>query len=96
MFANVQQNRCRRRQFRRPDDLFRFVTRRDVPATNNACERTLRPSVIFRKVTGCFRSPWEAEVYTAASVIATGRIYGLTALQALRNALAGTPIMLKS
>jgi hypothetical protein len=28
------------------DDLFRFVTRRDVPYTNNACERALRPSVI--------------------------------------------------
>jgi transposase len=27
-----------------------------VPYTNNACERALRPSVIFRKVTGCFRS----------------------------------------
>ena len=43
------------------DDLFRFVTRRDVPYTNNACERALRPSVIFRKVTGCFRSQWGAE-----------------------------------
>jgi transposase len=50
--------------------------------------------VIFRKVTGCFRSQWGAEVYAAtASVIATGRIYGLTALQALRGALAGTPVM---
>jgi hypothetical protein len=29
-------------------------------------------------------------------VIATGRIYGLTALQALRNALAGAPVMLKA
>jgi len=35
-------------------DLFVFVTRRDVPSTNNGCERALRPSVIFRKVTGCF------------------------------------------
>ena len=40
------------------NDLLRFVTRRDVPSTNNACERALRPSVIFRKVTGGFRSPW--------------------------------------
>jgi transposase len=77
------------------DDLFRFVTRRDVPYTNNACERALRPSVIFRKVTGCFRSKWGAEVYAAAaSVIATGRLHGLTALQALRNALAGKPILI--
>jgi Transposase IS66 family len=76
------------------DDLFRFVTRRDVSYTTNACERALRPSVIFRKVTGCFRSQWGAEVYAAAaSVIATGRIYGLTALQALRNALASLPIV---
>ena len=76
-------------------DLFRFVTRRDVPYTNNACERALRPSVIFRKVTGCFRSKWGAEVYAAAaSVIATGRLYGLTALQAISNALAGKPVMI--
>lgn len=77
------------------NDLFRFVTRRDVPYTNNACERALRPSVIFRKVTGCFRSKWGAEVYAAAaSVIATGRLYGLTALQAISNALAGKPVMI--
>jgi transposase len=75
-------------------DLFRFVTRRDVPYTNNACERALRPSVIFRKVTNCFRAEWGARVYAAAaSVIATGRLHGLTALEALRAALAGTPVM---
>jgi transposase len=76
-------------------DLFRFVIRRDVPYTNNACERALRPSVIFRKVTGCFRSKWGAEVYAAAaSVIATGRLYGLSALLAIANALAGKPILI--
>ena len=75
-------------------DLFRFVTRRDVPYTNNACERALRPSVIFRKVTNCFRAEWGAKVYAAAaSVIATGRLHGLTALDALQAALAGRPIM---
>jgi transposase len=80
---------------RRRDDLFRFITRRDVPYTNNACERALRPSVIFRKVTGCFRSKWGAQVYAAAaSIIATGRLHGLTALQAISNALAGKPVLL--
>ncbi len=54
-------------------DLFLFVTRRDVPASNNDCERALRRSVIFRKVTGGFRSKWGAQTYAAAaSVIATG------------------------
>lgn len=76
------------------DDLFRFITRRDVPATNNACERALRPSVIFRKVTGGFRAEWSAKVYTAAaSVIATGRLHGMTALDAINTALAGKAII---
>jgi len=75
-------------------DLFRFVTRRDVPYTNNACERALRPSVIFRKVTGGFRAEWGAKVYAAAaSVIATGRLHGMSALAALRAALAGETVM---
>jgi transposase len=70
------------------DDLFRFVTRRDVPYTNNGCERALRPSVIFRKVTGCFRSQTGAKIYAAAqSVIATGRLAGKPALQALADAI---------
>jgi transposase len=78
-----------RAMLRHRDDLFRFITRRDVPYTNNACERALRPSVIFRKVTGGFRARWGANVYAAATtIIATGRLHGLTALQALHTALA--------
>lgn len=73
-------------------DLFVFITRRDVPATNNACERALRPSVIFRKVTGCFRSRWGSRLYAAAiSVIATGRLNGTSALQAITEALKIAP-----
>jgi transposase len=72
------------------DNLFRFVTRRDVPYTNNACERAPRPSVILRKVTNGFPAEWGAKVYAAAaSVMATGRPQGLSALEALRAALAG-------
>jgi transposase len=71
-------------------DLFVFMRRRDVPCTNNVSERHLRPSVIFRKVTGGFRSQWGARTYAAAaSVIATGKLRGQTALWALRDALAG-------
>jgi transposase len=75
-------------------DLFVFLARRDVPYTNNGCERALRPSVIFRKVTGGFRSHWGADVYAAAlTVIATGRLNGRSALQAIRDTLAGQPIL---
>ena len=79
---------------KRRGDLFVFITHRDVPATNNECERALRPSVIFRKVPGGFRSQWGARTYAdALSVIATGRLHGRSALQALRDALAGRPIL---
>ena len=74
------------------NDLFLFVVRRDVPYTNNGSERALRPSVIFRKVTGCFRSHWGARLYAAAvSVIATGRLRGLSALQAISSVISPSP-----
>lgn len=70
-------------------DLFRFITRRDVPYTNNACERALRPSVIFRKVTNCFRSDWGSHLYAdIRSVVATGRIRGRSPLDAIQAVLA--------
>ena len=50
------------------DKLFVFVTRRDVPPTNNVSEQRLRPSVIFRKVTNGFRSAWGAQGITPQSV----------------------------
>ena len=69
-------------------NLFVFVTRRDVPATNNVSERALRPSVIFRKVTNGFRSGWGAVVYAdIRSIVATGQLNGRSALTAIRQAL---------
>src|SRR3954453_18889611 len=44
-------------------NLFVFVTNRAVPPTNNGSERALRPCVVFRKVTNCFRSQWGAKLY---------------------------------
>jgi transposase len=71
------------------DKLLVFLTRRDVEATNNECERALRPSVIFRKVTNGFRSEWGAKVYAdLCSVVATGRLAGRAALAVIRDALA--------
>ncbi len=71
------------------DKLLVFMTRRDVEPTNNGCERELRPSVIFRKVTNCFRSHWGAQVYAdIRSVVATGRLNGRSPLAAIRAALA--------
>ena len=69
-------------------DLFVFMTRRDVPYTNNGSERALRMSVVFRKVTGCFRSVWGSQFHAACvSVIATAKLHGKTALQAIADVL---------
>lgn len=73
--------------------LFVFVTRRDVPPTNNISERHLRPSVVFRKVTNGFRSDWGAETYAAfRSVVSTARANAVPVLAALRAALLAKPL----
>ena len=70
------------------DKLLVFLTRRDVEPTNNASERALRPSVIFRKVTNGFRSDWGAKVYAdLCSIVATGRLNGRSPFAAIRAAL---------
>ena len=71
------------------EKLLVFMTRRDVEPTNNGSERELRPSVIFRKVTGGFRSVWGAESYAdIRSIVATGRLAGRSPLASIRLALA--------
>ena len=73
------------------DKLLVFLTRRDVEPTNNGSERSLRPSVIFRKVTNCFRSGWGAKVYAdLRSIVETGRLHGRSPLSSLRAVLAPT------
>jgi len=74
------------------DKLLVFLKRRDIEPTNNASERALRPSVIFRKVTNGFRSAWGAKVYAdICSIVATGRLAGRSALASIRAALAAPP-----
>jgi transposase len=75
------------------NSLFIFLYRTDVPAHNNACERALRPSVIHRKVLGCFRSDWGAQAYASlATVLNTAKRNGQSAFQKLVQ-LMGTPVL---
>ncbi len=86
--------KMKRRMLRIRPHLFVFVTNRAVPPTNNISERSLRPSVIFRKVTNGFRSHWGAELYAAIrSVLSTGRLHGISALMAIRRVLAGQSVI---
>jgi transposase len=71
--------------------LFVFLHRSDVSPTNNISERHLRPSVVHRKVIGCFRSGWGARAYAAiASVIDTAELKGVSPFTTIQS-LFGTP-----
>ena len=73
------------------DKLFVCVRDPDVPATNNGSERGLRPSVTFRKVTGCFRTDWGADLHAnARSLIETARKTGQNPYTAITAALAAS------
>ena len=68
VFGEAQQRRYQKQE----GSWWVFLERADVPATNNASERALRPSVIHRKVTGGFRSEWGAAAYASfVSVLQT-------------------------
>lgn len=74
-------------------NLFVFPANRAVSPTNNGSERALRPCVIFRKVTNCFRSGWGATLYAdVRSVLETARRRGVGILHALRLTLDGQPL----
>ncbi len=66
------QNRFRRAR----DQLLTFADwGGEVEATNNGCERDLRPSVIQRKITNGYRAMWAAEGEAdIRSVVATARL----------------------
>jgi DNA-directed RNA polymerase subunit N (RpoN/RPB10) len=58
-------------------ELFTFVRELDVPATNNAAERNLRPLVIARKISGGTRSAAGSQTrMVLATVLATARLNG--------------------
>jgi transposase len=74
--------------------LLTFLHDLRVPPTNNASERSLRPSVVHRKVTGGFRSEAFAQGYAALRTVAdTARKRGHDLFARLRAA-AGPPLPL--
>jgi transposase len=73
--------------------LFVFLADRAIPPTNNGSEQALRPCVIFRKVTNCFRSQWGANLYAdIRSTIETARRPAIRALEAIPLTLIGPPL----
>jgi hypothetical protein len=68
---------CRRIEKYLPE-LFVFVGNPLVPATNNAAERSLRPTVVARKISGGTRASGGTQIkMTLATVFGTWRVRGL-------------------
>ncbi len=73
--------------------LFVFVEDPEVPATNNAAERSLRHLVTCRKISGGTRSPaGTATKMTLATLFGTWRLHGLNPLEQCRALLAQSQV----
>src|SRR3954449_13387386 len=76
--------RLRRRYLAVRDSLFTFLEHPEAPPDNNGSERDLRPMVVYRKVTGGFRSAWGPDLGAAIeSVVGTAARRGIDAYHAV-------------
>jgi transposase len=76
----------------RADDYLRFAHDLQVPFDNNEAEQVIRMSKLRIKVSGCMRSMHGAEAFCAIrSYLATATRHGISWLDALTHAAAGTP-----
>ena len=85
--AAAQGNLCRRIE-KHVKELFVFVADPAVPSDNNAAERSLRPLVVSRKISGGTRSEQGTDTkMTLASLFGTWRAQGLNPFIACRQLL---------
>ena len=69
-------------------ELFSFVAEPQVAADNNAAERSLRPPVVSRKISGGTRSEQGSETKSVlASLFGTWRLQGRDPYHAVRRVL---------
>jgi transposase len=89
--------RLRRRYLAVRDSLFTFLEHPEAPPDNNGSERDLRPMVVYRKVTGGFRSAWGPDLCAAvASVVGTAARRGIDAYHAIHAVLSGRTVLAPS
>ena len=89
----VPQRRLCARMVKHLPELFTFVTEPGVPPTNNAAERSLRPLVIARKISGGTRSAQGTRIkMTLASLFGTWRVQGLNPYHACRELLTSPQV----
>ena len=92
---NPDSQRLHQRYRKHRAHLLVFLQRSDVPPTNNASEQALRNSVIYRKVTGGFRTSAGAHLYAhLVSILETARRQQCSFLDILAALVAGQPAFL--
>jgi transposase len=85
--------RLRKRYLAVRDSLFTFLEHPEAPPDNNGSERDLRPMVVYRKVSGGFRSDWGPDLCAGIkSVVGTAARHGVDAYQAILAVLAGRTV----
>ena len=86
--------RLRKRYLAVRDSLFTFLEHPEAPPDNNGSERELRPMVVYREVTGGFRSAWGSDLCAAvASVVGTAARRGIDAYHAIHAVLSGRTVL---
>ena len=95
-YAQVRTHPCQalaKRLLRHQDELFQFVLVAGLPADNNAAERSLRPVVVVRKISGGTQSGAGSRTRLAlASLFETWQARGLNPLTECLNLLRQTPL----
>lgn len=72
------------------DDVLRFMTREDIPFTNNQGENDLRMTKVQQKISGCFRSEEGALIFCRVrAFLITCRKHGIDEGQALKDLFNG-------
>src|SRR5918911_1230353 len=86
--------RLRQRYLAVRDSLLTFLEHPEAPPDNHGSERDLRPMVVYRKVTGGFRSSWGPDLCAAVeSVVGTAARRGIDAYHAIHAVLSGRTVL---
>jgi transposase len=78
------------------DAILRFLYDLSIPFTNNQAERDIRMMKLQQKISGCFRTLTGAELFVKIrSYISTAKKQRWDIIEALNQALQGTPMLLE-
>jgi transposase len=89
--TNPHSRRLQKRDAKLQDHLGRSLDEATIPPTQNSSEQAIRMRTVFRNVTNGVRSDWGRALCAAVrSVVNTGKRRGLSAFQAIQNALSAT------